>query len=232
MSNTQSAKPRFRQIADSLKTLIQTSGFEPHDALPSERIIAEEHKVGRMTARRALEALEAEGLIYSKDRLGRFVSPKRLSYNVSSMRNFIENSADEDMPIELVFLDSTLEPANSVTAELLDLPPGTPVIVNKRLFKRENHSIFLETETISAEHKHAIDMPKARFSVLCHSADISIKMRALSQSEAGWLGLMPYQIGIEQNQINRDPQGKPICLTNQIWRGEMVEFLAKAVFKT
>ncbi|MGB0845057.1 MAG: UTRA domain-containing protein, partial [Alphaproteobacteria bacterium] len=128
--------------------------------------------------------------------------------------------------------DSKQEPVNQTTATKLNLALGADIIINTRLFKREDHTIFLETELISAEHPQAVQNPTDRFSVLCHSADISIKMRALNQTEATWLGVMPYQIGIEQNQINHDAQGQPICLTNQIWRGEMVEFLSKAVLKT
>ncbi len=56
------ARPRFRQIVDVLRQQIVDGDLPVHAALPSERVIAEQHDVSRMTARRALEALELEGL--------------------------------------------------------------------------------------------------------------------------------------------------------------------------
>ena len=70
--------PLFRQIVEHLKNQIHTGILSVHEALPTERLVAEQHGVSRMTARRALEAIEAEGLAYSEDRRGRFVSPNGL----------------------------------------------------------------------------------------------------------------------------------------------------------
>ena len=80
--------PRFRQIVDVLRHEIVTGTLSEHEALPSERVIAEQHDVSRMTARRALETLELEGLAYNEQRRGRFVSPPRLTYDISRMVSF------------------------------------------------------------------------------------------------------------------------------------------------
>ena len=76
-----SETPRFRQIVEVLRRDIVTGALSVHEALPSERGIAEQHDVSRMTARRALETLELEGLAYNEQRRGRFAEhgvPRRL----------------------------------------------------------------------------------------------------------------------------------------------------------
>ena len=238
---TSAPLPLFRQIVDDLKSRIVSGDLSEHMPLPSERAIAELHAVSRMTARRALEAVEAEGLAYSKDRKGRFVSPKRLDYDVSSMSNFISGAAARGIDLQVEHLESRSLPAGRNIAEILAVAEGTALYENTRLFRREGHATFLETETILADRCAALlpktpphpesFLQKQRYSPLGHTADIVIRMRALAPEEAGLLGLMPYQSGIEQEQLVRDPSGTAFCFSRQIWRGEMAQFSARAIIK-
>ena len=118
------APPLFRQIVNDLKGRIIDGELQEHMALPSERTVAEQHNVSRMTARRALEAVEAEGLAYSQDRKGRFVSPKRLDYDVGSMANFISGAVAKGIEIEMKLLDSKQSTAPEKLAHALSVPAG------------------------------------------------------------------------------------------------------------
>ncbi len=234
-----SSPPLFRQIVDALKAKITSGALTEHDALPSERTIADLHNVSRMTARRALEAIEVEGLAYSQDRKGRYVSPKRLDYDVSSMANFVSNAASKGIEIEMELLQNANIRAGDQLSRDLSIPIGTLLYENTRLFRREGHAIFLETETVVAERcaEFLVDAPlrqkenpsEQRYSSLGHTADIIIRMRALAPDEADFLGLLPYQAGIEQEQLVRDPAGDAFCFCRQIWRGETAQFSARAI---
>ncbi len=226
----------FQRIVNDLRGKIVEGDLPEHTALPSERVVAELHGVSRMTARRALEAIEASGLAYSQDRKGRFVSPKRLNYNVGRMVDFIEDAALEGIEIEEKLLDSKQSVANDMMAKTLSIPVGTPLFENTRLFLREGHATFFETEIVIAQR--CADLLKdtapeylqeQRYSPLGHTADIVIRMCALDPEEAELLGLVPYQAGIEQEQLVRDISGKAFCFSRQIWRGEMAQFSAKTV---
>ncbi|SLN11648.1 HTH-type transcriptional repressor YvoA [Roseovarius albus] len=235
MTNTH-ALPVFRQIVDDLKRQIADGQLTEHAALPSERVIAELHAVSRMTARRALEAVEAEGLAYSKRRQGRFVSPKRLMYDVGSMANFVAGAAAQGIEIEMELLESTTIQASGTLVETLSAAHGTKLYQNTRLIRSKGHSIFVETETVIAERCAAlwpgpdnVDLQRQRYSPLGHTAEIVIRMCALEPDPARLLGAMPYQAGIEQEQLSRDESGAPICFSHQIWRGEMAQFSATAI---
>ena len=240
-ANRNAAQPLFRQIVVALKKGILNGQLAEHAPLPSERIVAEEHGVSRMTARRALEAIEAEGLAYSMDRKGRFVSPKRLDYNVSSMANFVSDAAGQGIEIDMELLDHVEIQADERKADLIGVPLGTLLYENTRLFRREGHATFLETEIVDSTkckellinattHQREI-MAEQRYSPLGHTADIVIRMRALETSEAELLGVMPYQAGIEQEQLVRDQNGVAFCYCRQIWRGELAQFSARAILK-
>lgn len=236
--NATARAPRFRQIVDHLRNEIVDGSLPEHTALPSERAVAERHSVSRMTARRALEAVEAEGLAYSEERKGRFVSPQRLNYNISSMANFVADAEAEGIDLEIELIDRKQTGADAKLAGVLSVPIGEVLHQYTRLFRNRGHATFLETEFVIAKRcrdflghdlLHPMAVLEQRYSPLGHSADIVIRMRALELDEAALLGLLPHQAGIEQEQVVRDEAGEPFCYCRQIWRGELAQFSAQAI---
>ena len=230
--------PRFQQIVDHLRDEIIGGRLPEHTALPSERTVADQHGVSRMTARRALEAVEAEGLAYSAERKGRFVSPARLNYPVSSMANFLTDAAKNGVELEVQVIATGERPADAALAAALSVPQGEALWEVTRLFLNGGHATFLETEYVVAGHRDQLlkapevaGKPPAeqRFSPLGHDADIVIRMRPLSAEEASLLGLSPNQAGIEAEQLVRDETGGAFCFSRQIWRGELAQFTARAI---
>ncbi len=231
--------PRFRQIVEHLKQDIAEGVLPAHSALPSERAVAELYGVSRMTARRALEAMEAEGLAYSKQRKGRFVSPKRLKYDISNMVSFVADaqSGGTDLEIELVSrgkakADRSLAPALAVTV-------GEELLEYTRLFRIKGHATFIETEYVIASRfpdlltrdlrQSTTRLLEQHYRTSARSGDIVIRMRALQADEARLLGLAPHHAAIELEQVIRDKSGEAFCFGRQVWRGELAEFSAKAI---
>jgi len=230
--------PRFRQIVDHLRREIIGRRLPEHAALPSERAVAEIHNVSRMTARRALEAIEVEGLAYSEKRRGRFVSPRRLDYNVNSMANFMTDAAADGIELEVEIIERMQSPADKRLTEMLSIPAGEMPVATTRRFLDKGHAIFLETEYITAAERDRLlgpqetaspEPPDQRISPLGHSADIVVRMCAVQPGEAALLGLAPHQAGIEQEQVIRDENGTAFCFSRQIWRGELAQFSAQAI---
>ena len=62
--NQPPATPRYIAIAALVRDRIATERLGPHTLLPSERELADQHGVSRMTARQALSLLESEGVVY------------------------------------------------------------------------------------------------------------------------------------------------------------------------
>ena len=96
--------PRFRQIFESIRSEIVAGVLSKHAALPFERAVAAQYRVSRMTARRALEVVETQGLAYSEGRRGRFVSPKRIRYDIGNSVSLGANArtAGTGLGIEVV----------------------------------------------------------------------------------------------------------------------------------
>jgi len=80
------SSPVYIRIADALRQEIIGGTLNPGDLLPSESTICETYNVSRDTARKSLTKLEHDGLIYSKPKIGYFVStPKHEDFTLSFM---------------------------------------------------------------------------------------------------------------------------------------------------
>jgi GntR family histidine utilization transcriptional repressor len=70
-------QPRFVQIKSNILEQIENGKMKPGDKVPSENQLAESFSVSRMTARRALSDLVAEGILLRSQGLGTFVADHR-----------------------------------------------------------------------------------------------------------------------------------------------------------
>lgn len=65
--------PLYRQLVDELRRRIAVGAYRPGDRLPTVRDLAVAARVNRNTAARAIQALEAEGLVSTRVGRGTFV---------------------------------------------------------------------------------------------------------------------------------------------------------------
>lgn len=232
-------RPRFLQIVDEVRARIAKGELNEHAALPSERSLAERFDVSRMTARRALEALESEGLIYSEDRRGRFVSPPRLHYNVSEMVSFVADAQSKGSDLEIDVIKAGTTKADARLAGLLKQPVGTLVHEYTRLFRQDGHAIFIETECVLADRfpdfldndlqQSTTRLIEAQYGTQSSTGDIIIRMRGVCDDEAALLNITASHVAIELEQVIRDQADTPFCFGRQVWRGELAEFSARAI---
>ncbi|MEI5604284.1 GntR family transcriptional regulator, partial [Streptomyces brasiliscabiei] len=71
-------------LAKELEYMMETEGYQEGIRLPSERSLAEKFGVQRGTVRSALQILVDKGLIFSKERSGYFVAPRRIDFNLNA----------------------------------------------------------------------------------------------------------------------------------------------------
>ena len=66
--------PPYRQIADILRRRITAGKYPPDARIPTESELVDEFEVARSTARRSVEVLRGEGLIYTVPNRGSYVT--------------------------------------------------------------------------------------------------------------------------------------------------------------
>jgi len=70
-----SAKPRYVQLADTLRDQILSGALPANDQFPTENALCREYSVSRFTVREALRRLQTEGLIARRRGSGTMVQP-------------------------------------------------------------------------------------------------------------------------------------------------------------
>ncbi|RZL30127.1 MAG: GntR family transcriptional regulator, partial [Rubrivivax sp.] len=66
------ASPLYMQLAQALAKAIRDGVFHADEALPSERVLAEQLELSRVTARKAIDRLVEQGLIIRKRGSGNY----------------------------------------------------------------------------------------------------------------------------------------------------------------
>lgn len=130
-------------IVEELKAQILEGKRPERTKLPSERELSEQYNVSRMTARRALQILEGEGLVTRHPVRGTFVSGIRERKHehhgigadeLRTAGSFVKAMKQEGYKPVVVFLEQpSLVAANAEIAEHLQLPTGSLVYKRYRL---------------------------------------------------------------------------------------------------
>ena len=139
--------PLYRRLQDGLRRAIETSVIGPQDALPPERELANDFAVSRITVRKALDGLVADGLLTRKQGAGTFVSG-RVEKQFAKLTSFSEDMAARGRAPRSEWL---LRASGNVTPEealTLNLSPGAPVYRFHRIRFADELPMAVEYSTI------------------------------------------------------------------------------------
>ena len=133
----------YQTITDDLRKAIMDGTYVEGQTLPSENELAAQYDTTRVTIRRCLSILENEHLIEPRQGKGYFILPpphRRFTFQL--------NEAENDL---IRLRQVTLQLATSEVAQRLSLSEGSPVVLTRRLFYRDNTPISFEEKFIPYE---------------------------------------------------------------------------------
>ncbi len=147
MPELQQALPKFLQIANHIRDEILRGSRAPGDEVPSERVLADEWKVSRPTATRALQALRAQGLIESRQGSGSYVRD-RLRFNKRARDRYLRSRSDgyvysPNEWAEIVSARAVKAPAH--IAGSLGIAAGDRVVKRRRITNDEAGPVEVST---------------------------------------------------------------------------------------
>jgi len=96
----------YEEVAARIRDLIASGALNPGQALPSERKLAEQFKVGRAVIREAIRQLEVSGLVESRHGGGNYVreiTVEHLVAPIASVLNGMSHLREELMDARLFF---------------------------------------------------------------------------------------------------------------------------------
>lgn len=141
--------PFYQQLYEMLRNKIVRGEWQPGEMIPSESELIEQYQVSRITARKALEALVNEGLIYRERGRGTFVAHPTVEQGLIRIISFTEDMRQRGFKPGTRVLSSGLIPAVQEVAEKLQVEPGEELAHIERLRLADN-------EPMSVEESHLV----------------------------------------------------------------------------
>jgi GntR family transcriptional regulator len=227
---------KAEDIAQNLRQKIMTGAIPNGAKLNSERDIAEEYHASRMTARRALETLEGEGLITRYPGRGTFVSSIRerilvdkgrevnIAVGANELRlsgSFIKDMERIGKKPQVQFLEQpSLVAADAQTAEQLQIEEGTLVFKRYRLQLADNlpyrliesyypSDLFSELLTTNIEDKPLFQWLQERHNIRVTHAKENLISRLATPSERQLLKISPSSPVVAVDRTVQTNVGRP-----------------------
>ncbi|VVE90353.1 GntR family transcriptional regulator [Pandoraea bronchicola] len=127
--------PKYHQIYLVLREQLQEGRFD-RDGVPGEHVLADQFSVARITIRKAMEMLVADGLVVRRPGLGTWPlhAGQRtggkgggFSREKAHLTGLLENIVNMGLRTSVSVLESSVVGASDAVADALALEPGAPV---------------------------------------------------------------------------------------------------------
>jgi GntR family transcriptional regulator len=125
--------PLYLQIEEELRGQVESGEFGPLARVSSEAELSERFGVSRMTARKALDRLVADGVLFRRAGKGTFVAQPKIAHGPSQLLSFSAAMNAQGVRHRTQVLDAAMVPAPSNIARELGVPPNTPLAFVRRL---------------------------------------------------------------------------------------------------
>jgi GntR family transcriptional regulator len=149
--------PLYVQIDEELRRAIRDGTLAPMALVASEADLAERYNVSRMTARKALDRLVGDGLIFRQPGKGTFVAPPKISHGPNQALSFSAAMRAQGIEFETRVLDSGLIPAPPDVAAALGAPPDARVVLIRRLRRVLGEPSALHVSYLPARYAAVLD---------------------------------------------------------------------------
>jgi GntR family transcriptional regulator len=143
--------PLYRKVQLYLRDGIARGVWLAGASIPSEKALAGQFSIARMTARQAVDGLIREGLLVRVHGRGTFVTTPKVERELTRMRGFSEDMRAQGRSPSSRLLGREVIPAPAEVSEQLGLGPREAVIFLKRIRLADGAPIALETSYLRYE---------------------------------------------------------------------------------
>lgn len=225
--------PLYQQLQRALRQAIENRTLAPDDALPAERDMAAEFGVSRITVRKALVGLVAEGLLVRRQGSGNFVSA-RVEKNFAMLTSFSEDMRARGRTPRSVWLKRAAGTVTPEEALALRLSPGTPVFRFNRIRYADEAPMAIEYATIVASALPSLEAVDTSLyealEMVGHRPVRALqRLRAvlLSGDQAQLLKAKQGEAGLLVERLGSLPDGRAIEFSQSYYRGDTYDFVAE-----
>lgn len=242
MSTPEGAVPIYLHIKEKLRQSIVSGECLPDARMPSERELAQQYGISRMTARQALHVLVQEGYAYTRVGSGTFVHPAPFKQQLQLLTSFSEDARNRGVPAHSEVLGAEMIPASPEIAAHLGLDIGDEMIVLRRLrFVGETPMAVEESHLphrlcpniLSRFDFRQESLYRVLTEVYEHSflwAEQTIRARQSTAEEARYLLIKPSASVLAMTRLTYGSDSRPVEFVRSIYRSD--QYQLHAVLRT
>ena len=240
-SSLAGSQPLHNKVRETIAAQIRSGAIPPGARLQSERDLADQMGVSRVTVRRALDALADDGLVRAARGSGRFVSDTALAEPPNALLSFTELGAERGLRATSNVLRSDVRPATLEEAEVFGVAPGADIFELERLRMLDGVAVALDHTRIPlalAPGLPMIDFQTASlYAVLDEAgaglvrADYTTEAVGADASRARQLGVTPGSPLLLATTRSYDVSDRVVELGETTYRSDRYRFRATLVRK-
>jgi GntR family transcriptional regulator len=234
----ESHAPLYRALRGALRSMIESGGLAPGEAMPPEREIADRLGISRVTVRQAIAGLVDEGFLVQRRGSGSFVredarapasGPPR-----SRLTSFGDDMASRGRRVVSSWLERSAALATPEEAMALGLATSERVARLHRLRTAEGAPLAVERTSVPARilpDPEAVGASLYAALAARGAAPIRaiqrVRARALPEREAALLATPPGAPALYIERISRDARGSIVEFTRCYYRADAYDFVAE-----
>ncbi len=135
-------KPKYMTLVEALESMIQSMG--KNEMIPSERVLAKEHNLSRMTVRKAIDYLVDQNKLYRVNKVGTFTTDEKLYKKVDAFSGFTNEVRRAGGEPSSELIEYSLQAANKHIAANLGIKEGDLIYKVIRLRKKNGVPIMID----------------------------------------------------------------------------------------
>lgn len=220
---------RYQQIADELRQRVEAGEFAAGRLLPSESELSGQYSASRVTIRRALESLRAEGLVESRQGFGWFAAADPLRQSLGRLGTIEGQLAESGVPSERRILDfgfmrapaqvqAVLATETVLRVRRINLAAGEP-FARVTVWCPEGLGSGLSRDQVAAQSFYDL------LGVPLGGATQTIGAAAASEDDAEVLEIPVGAPVLVCERITEDADGVPILLSEHVFASHRTEFV-------
>lgn len=228
------AAPRYSQIINYYRTLIESGKLTEGEKMPTEEAIGELFGVSRITVRQALDGLAQGGYIYKIQGKGSFVSAKKAGMQLNHLIGFSDEMRGIGMSPSTVLIDQCLTSPNDTMAAALGIDMSQKVYLISRVRCADEIPMAVEKVCLPFSRFAGIEtqdlnqslylLLKQQYGCEPHKAVQSIQAGLANSADAK---LLQIKVGGPVLRITRtayDSNDVPFEYTESVYRGDKYVF--------
>lgn len=240
--NDEETVPFYKQLKNKIMEDIEGGKLKHGDKLPSERELAEQYRISRMTARHTLSILEREGVVERRVGAGTFITNNKITMDFVTFNSFTKNMLNKGLIPSTQILSVGKNEANAKLAQKLQIPLGELMIVIKRLRFVNETPIAIEESFIPEklcpgldrmieENQSLYELLEKEFGIVLVKAKEYMQVTFSDESESKLLKIRSESPCIFQESVAFDRNNTEIEFSTSLTRSDIVKFYSELKLK-